>query len=310
MNELMNQLRIVIISDYNNLYFFQIDCSAILFMSDEELGNFIPAYGDRLAIKHFASKKATSKKKSLIEKLKLKMSAKNSSIKQVKEKPVIHRNRKTKVTRIIEIGWYCMNQKLHRYRQVKMQYGGGTRRVPMKKESKCSEILEVGKELFFPNGSSTKGPLESFDVELLDYKCHKFDVNMTIEQMYDVSRMSTLRFYLATTRKSGYTSDDDDNYYISETIIGSSSVHQTQTSNVTTVSTQVASNDISIFSDGTHDPILSSDFSLSRNNSSFNPRRSERLKESNELKSYVEEFFDDEVDNVFVSRSCMFRYSD
>lgn len=122
-----------------------------------------------------------------------------------------------KQTRFIEIGWYYMDKSVQRYRQVKKNHGGGTRRVSMDKSSKSEEILDVGKKLFFPNGVSTKGPLGAFEIELLDYKCHKFDSNLTIKEMYDLSALTTLRFYVATTRISD-ESDDNDSHYIPATV--------------------------------------------------------------------------------------------
>ncbi|KAG5863586.1 hypothetical protein JTB14_023353 [Gonioctena quinquepunctata] len=196
------------------------DCSTILLMSEEDLKNLIPKYGDRVAIRNFAMKKNTSKKQSLIEKLRENINKKNGT--GDSSRAIQKKKNTVKQTRFIEIGWYNMDKSVQRHRQVRKAHGGGSRRVSMDKCSKSKEILDVGKKLFFPNGISTKGPLAAFEIELLDYKCHKFDSNITIQEMYELSALTTLRFYVATTRKSD-DSDDDESYYIPATVIRSNS---------------------------------------------------------------------------------------
>ncbi|KAG5887617.1 hypothetical protein JTB14_002626 [Gonioctena quinquepunctata] len=186
------------------LHFIQekMDCSTILLMSEEDLKNLIPKYGDRVAIRNFAMKKKTSKKQSRIEKLRENINKRNGtgdSSRAIQKKRIpLNKRDLLKSAGII---WTKV------YRDI---------------DNKSKEILDVGKKLFFPNGISTKGPLAAFEIELLDYKCHKFDSNITIQEMYELSALTTLRFYVATTRKSD-DSDDDESYYISATVIRSNS---------------------------------------------------------------------------------------
>ncbi|XP_031334382.1 uncharacterized protein LOC116174149 [Photinus pyralis] len=102
-----------------------------------------------------------------------------------------------------------------RLRQVRTKTGGGTRKISVDQNSKCQEVLTRAIDLFFPLGKSSKGPLTIFEVELLDYKSNKFDTDLTVKEMYDISALSILRFYLATIYKEGVETrgkgnDEDD----------------------------------------------------------------------------------------------------
>lgn len=214
-------------------------------MSEDELHRYFPKHGDRVILLNYCRKASKCKKLSLIEKLKSKL---DDRAKLKKGKVGLSSNNKTKLkeTRMIEVGWFCSSKKNEKLRQVRVSAGGGKRRIAMKKSSKCFEVLERAKQLFFPQGQSTKGNIELFDVELLDYKNHVFDMDLTIQNMYDITSLSTLRFYLSTTRKDcSKLSSDDDSDYIPETAtstgIGSYSLHD-RTSPETATSTGIGSN--------------------------------------------------------------------
>ncbi|CAG9773407.1 unnamed protein product [Ceutorhynchus assimilis] len=200
-----------ILSDGNISDISEIDSEAICAMSDEQLKELIPAYGTRAAVKKFAKRDstATTSKQSLIERLKAKMDQRKEGSSRGKSDNL----RKTyKQTRIIEIGWLCMHKREDRYKQVRARNGGGTRRIAIDRTSRCTEVLQMAKDLFFPNGMSTKGPISNFEVELVDYKSHNFDENLSIQEMYDLAALPTLRFYLATTRKIGVDEEDDEDF--------------------------------------------------------------------------------------------------
>lgn len=112
----------------------------------------------------------------------------------------------SKKTRAVEIGWVCFQEIDSSYKQVRSKYGGGTRKISVPKDTKCSELLEMAKRLFFPEEISTKGHLSEFNCELLDFKSHQFDLDYTVQEMYDISSMNMLRFYLASSKK---TNDND-----------------------------------------------------------------------------------------------------
>lgn len=72
--------------------------------------------------------------------------------------------------------------------------------------------------MYFPGGLSTKGNWNDFDVELLDHKSHKCNLDLTFERMFDLSALTTLRVYLLTTQKSGITLKGIEDDFIPETV--------------------------------------------------------------------------------------------
>lgn len=192
--------------------YFQIDAAAICEMADDDLEKLFPKHGDRIHIRSFCNKFIKFKKQSLIEKLKLKM---NEGKKRKEDSPQNHL-RKKKATRVITLGWLHFSIKYNDYRQVKTKCGGGTRKISVPKYFRCTDILEAAKELFFPKGVSNKGKIELFVTELLDYKNHECDQDLTVDDMYNITGLTTLRFYLATRYKSGVniTNSNDDDMFI------------------------------------------------------------------------------------------------
>ena len=77
----------------------------------------------------------------------------------------------TKKDRAIEIGWCNWDNKDQRYKFVRQSRLGGTRSLRLAKDSKKSDIINVGKALFFENGKSPYGDTLDFVFDLsLDVK--------------------------------------------------------------------------------------------------------------------------------------------
>ncbi|KAK3101325.1 hypothetical protein FSP39_002703, partial [Pinctada imbricata] len=180
-------------------------------MTDEELSNYLPVHGDRLRLrKHIKQESsATEKKKKLFGILKEKLDASTSK----KEEPSYEADKGEnmrrqfgnknayKGSRYIELGW--IHRFPNRSKQVRTRTGGGTRKVPMRKDSTKAEILAEAKRLFFPNGQSKKGKITDFDIDLWDFSEGIVKESMTLQEMYDDTKIPLLRFYLASTPKSG-----------------------------------------------------------------------------------------------------------
>lgn len=189
-------------------------------MAEDDIIKLIPKLGDRAAIKDFCKRHHRgSQKESLIGKLKLKLQRKNDRHSSNTENSAQVKNKVNfrKKTRCINIGWLCANKKDAAYRHVRSSFGGGTRRKSVLRSTTCREILDIAKELYFPNGVSKKGPIKNFDVELLDFSRARFDdLNMTVQEIYDASALTDLRFYIATKPKIDINSEDEasDNEFI------------------------------------------------------------------------------------------------
>ncbi|XP_071832423.1 uncharacterized protein [Apostichopus japonicus] len=102
-----------------------------------------------------------------------------------------------KAERRVDVGWLHLS-KGDTYKQVRIQNGGGIRRLIMPKAMNVSHVLEEAKKLFFPDGLSPKGTLADFKFEMMDVRKLPFVNNPTIEEMYETTKLSVLRMYIST----------------------------------------------------------------------------------------------------------------
>ncbi|CAC5395407.1 unnamed protein product [Mytilus coruscus] len=105
-----------------------------------------------------------------------------------------------KGTRYVEVRW--IHKLHHRTKQVRSKTGGGTRTVCMRKDATRKEIMEEARQLFFPDGESKKGKLEDLNYDMWDFSERKLKSDITIQKMYEETKMPMLRFYLATWDKN------------------------------------------------------------------------------------------------------------
>ncbi|XP_030290693.1 uncharacterized protein LOC115592255 isoform X3 [Sparus aurata] len=222
----------------------KIDSDVIVLMDDATLANYIPSYGDRIALFNFCkSKKSLPKRKQgLLEKLREKMKVR----KEITKENASHadtrttQNKKLKTTRNVEIGWIHSDGNIAK--QVRAKQGGGTRKVQLASNAGFKDILEEGKKLFFPDGISPKGSESDFEFEVWDFKqnCLTDENCLSIGTMYETARLTMLRFYVATKPKE----HDDDTSETSEVILVSASGG----SEITTVELQLG--DVMVDFDG------------------------------------------------------------
>ena len=191
--------------------FFQILPDVILQMNEKELIDLFPVYGDRTSIRQFCqsvlSTSRNTRKEEILARLRKKLSIcqdkeLDSSDLLVKQRRTeIHTDNKNalKMTRQISIGWLNQNQKF-RYVQVKKVNGGGKRKLTVSKQSSSRDIVELGKNVFFPGGFSRKNELDAnnFDCLLLDFERKVIDPEKSVEEMYQLTGQKILRLYIAT----------------------------------------------------------------------------------------------------------------
>ncbi|XP_034029739.1 uncharacterized protein LOC117513601 [Thalassophryne amazonica] len=101
-----------------------------------------------------------------------------------------------KTTRKIEVGWLHFSS--NQYHQVRTRNGGGTRHTTVEKTTTVAQILEMAKGLFFPNGNSTKGPVEDFTFTICDFKRNQIPMEDTVGNIYEQTKLRLLRFYLCS----------------------------------------------------------------------------------------------------------------
>ncbi|XP_049900229.1 uncharacterized protein LOC126390120 [Epinephelus moara] len=191
-------------------------------MEDAQLADYLPLYGDRIALYSFCKRHTHSskRKQGLFEKLreKLKLRKENHNGEDMPETSNKTRKRAKQSIRNIEIGWIHTDNEVTK--QVRAKQGGGTRKVTINIQAGFDEILKQGKALFFPEGESSKGHASDFEFEVWDFKQNPLPKDVSIEMIYSTVKLPTLRFYIATQPKPVLSeeSDDDPGYdgYVSE----------------------------------------------------------------------------------------------
>lgn len=189
---------------------FQVEPTIILLMDDIQLAEFVPKFGDRIALRQFCKLQSrtecsiSSRKQSLLENLREKLKSKGNLNKdEDQNKPKKPKTcSKAHDNKQIEIGWLCcLDENEDKYGQVREISGGGTRKIKVPKQADRDYIIEKGIDLFFPKGISTKGQLDEFIVDLFDFKRHRIDTDVTVAEMLEATGLTKLRFYLATKKK-------------------------------------------------------------------------------------------------------------
>uniref|UniRef100_A0A1A7Y3P9 Si:ch73-30l9.1 n=1 Tax=Iconisemion striatum TaxID=60296 RepID=A0A1A7Y3P9_9TELE len=194
----------------------KVDRAVLRIMTDEQMSKYITSYGDRVAVLSFCEQTQchSTNKETLLERLRSKIGARKmksktrGSVSGTPDEPQSTMARPKnmaaeKTSRRVEIGWLHFGS--NGYSQVRTNSGGGTRHATFAKTTTVAQIMELGKELFFPDGHSTKGPAEDFTFGICDLKKNKIPLDITVGQMYEQTKLKLLRFYICT--KEGASTD-------------------------------------------------------------------------------------------------------
>lgn len=180
------------------------------FLEEDKLSMYIPRYGDRVFAKNWKelssseSEHTEQRKRKLINSLREKMKLPAASVTATTsgQSRLAHCGNKNAVrkTRKIELGW--LNYQDTAYKQVRRATGGGTREIIVNKDERVSTILERGKILFFPGGTSVKGKLEDFDCMLsVTVSGDPIEGSVTLKDLIEQTQHKVLRVYLCTKAK-------------------------------------------------------------------------------------------------------------
>lgn len=188
-------------------------------MDDKELANFIPHYGDRVALRSYIKKVDDQKKKkskvtlvaSLRQKLKEMRRPKKSSAKnQMSESdsdvdegightgtlnPYKGNQNATKDSRKVKFG---IKSKLDdTFVNIRVKKGGGPRDITVKKSSKKRELIQQAKELYFgKSGTSKLGCVDDFSFDMQNFEEDILDDEISVGKLYEQTGLSKLTFYL------------------------------------------------------------------------------------------------------------------
>ncbi|XP_060564120.1 uncharacterized protein LOC132723420 isoform X2 [Ruditapes philippinarum] len=170
-------------------------------MNDQQLKNYIVAYGDRVATVAFC--KGLKNTDHRTEKTLDRIRQKNLLSKKCSK---LQGNKHAKKTqRRVELGLKQYDFFTKTYKQVRSQCGGGIRHLSVTVDSKLLEILQYGKDLFFPDGHNCFGSLDEFEVSLYDFQGHPAKLDQTLAECYDEFKLKLLRVYVYTKKKCPVT---------------------------------------------------------------------------------------------------------
>ncbi|XP_023203265.1 uncharacterized protein LOC111611356 [Xiphophorus maculatus] len=124
----------------------KIDTNVIQLMTNEELKNYLPSYGDHIALSGYCKREEngppSSLKSKLFERLKSKLGKRKTAHedgcgmeKEEQSETTIKKNA-LKSKRKIEIGWLLYDEEQQAFKQVRARRGGGTKKVDVSKDAK------------------------------------------------------------------------------------------------------------------------------------------------------------------------------
>ncbi|XP_033729918.1 uncharacterized protein LOC117319190 [Pecten maximus] len=204
---------------YEKMKYEKIDEESIKDMTEEDLKEFLPKYGDRIALRSLIAKRRKHKgnaKMSLLEKLKHKLKRNQTeeeagpSLSTLSEGSTSSYSKNAlKNQRIIEFGLMVFDVSSHLYKSIRAKKGGGVRKTKVSKHNCKADLLQAAKEIFL-NGQFGYGNPDEFECDIMDYKQVSLEENITVGEIIDSTKLQKLRFYLALKRKTDIASDSDD----------------------------------------------------------------------------------------------------
>ncbi|KAM9470634.1 uncharacterized protein Hap1MRO34_012573 [Clarias gariepinus] len=186
-----------------------IDISIIEVMTDEELGQYIVRYGDRLALRAFCRQRTVANKMSaeatvkfgLMQKVRDRLGEQRKTFSSDKGHGAGNKYA-AKDTRRVEIGWlyfhngtYCIIRS-----EQKMEVAHST--YLFRKQRLWVIYWRLAKACFFPNGQSAKGSVEDFEFDIRDFSHNPVSPEATVSQLYEQSKLRLLRIYTSSQAKN------------------------------------------------------------------------------------------------------------
>ena len=117
-------------------------------------------------------------------------------------------------TRKVHLGWMNYNDEQNSYIQVRAKKGGGTRVVDVAVSANMDAIIQIGKELFFPDGKSYFGDINEFHFGLSNLKCEELfkpenglPEEFTLEKYISEVKMMRVLLHI-TTKKIDLKNDE------------------------------------------------------------------------------------------------------
>jgi len=201
------------------LLLMQVDGSVIMAMTDDELQHYLPAYGDRIAVKTFlrangpgcSSDAQNAVDRPVFNRLRLKIAERRRKSgkahllgnEECASRPEKLRGNSNaaRENRRIEVGWHDFDHVCHMHKQVRIQNGGGIRHLSVPKLTTVEDILQSALQLFFPDGKNKKGDIGDFEFEIRSFDGSSVG-QCTLGELYERTKVKMLRLNIFSRKKS------------------------------------------------------------------------------------------------------------
>lgn len=184
--------------------------------------------GDILALRSFVSSGAADEEKEG-KKRKLLLLSKQLGSKSTKKKTSSSSPRgkfqsseddnplPTRPCKKVQIGWQHFRNEENRYVGVRLVKGGGGREVSIPLNASTEEVVDLMKDVFFPDGKSTFGSTDLMTFKLGNFKCEEINEEFTLAKYIAKHKLTKVRLYILTRMspkpkkksEAHYSSDDD-----------------------------------------------------------------------------------------------------
>ena len=197
----------------------QVDADVIMAMTDDELERYLPAYGDRIAVKSFvrahgqgcSSVAEDAINRPVLSRLRQKIAERRrksgKSLLLVNDesasRPEKLRGNSNAVReyRRIEVGWHDFDPASQMHKQVRIQNGGGIRHLSVPKLMTVEDILQSALQLFFPDGKNKKGDIGDFEFEIRNFDGSSVG-QCTMGELYERTKVKMLRLNIFSCKKT------------------------------------------------------------------------------------------------------------
>lgn len=201
------------------LLLMQVDAAVIMAMTDHELERYLPAYGDRIAVKSFlrahghgcANVAEDASNRPVLSRLRQKIAERRrksgkahllgndeSASRPDKLRGNLNAMREN---RRIEVGWHDLDPASQNYKQVRSQNGGGIRHLSVPKSMTVEDILQSALQLFFPDGKNKKGDIGDFEFEIRNVDGSSVG-QCTMGELYERTKVKMLRLNIFSRKKT------------------------------------------------------------------------------------------------------------
>ena len=188
-------------------FVFQMDADAVLNSSTIDMKKMgLTAAGDISSLQQYARKlNRVSEKKALLQTF----LNNGGNVSRKRSRSLVDTATEKKTKRKVYLGWAHFNEHTKSFVAVRSNKGGGAREVELDLSTTATEVIETAKKLFFPNGTSRFGTVETMNLGIADSQYRDLrnvlvgDLKLpfSLQRYAEGTKLSRLRINLTSKKK-------------------------------------------------------------------------------------------------------------